>query len=106
MELTREQERRLQQLIDKCNKYSDDSLNIYEVMDTYKCYKDADDKVKDYIYEVVANALHANLAAVQNVLLVGLDVLVARVLAELDILVHGDGLDHFHGKTGGVGEFF
>lgn len=58
MELTREQERRLQQLIDKCNKYSDDSLNIYEVMDTYKCYKDADDKVKDYIYEVVANALN------------------------------------------------
>ena len=58
MELTREQERRLQQLIDKCNKYSDDSLNIYEVMNTYKCYKDADDDVKDYVYEVVANALN------------------------------------------------
>ena len=58
MELTREQERRLQQLIDKCNKYSDDSLNIYEVMDTYKCYKDANDDVKDYVYEVVANALN------------------------------------------------
>ena len=58
MELTREQERRLQQLIDKCNKYSDDSLNIYEVMSTYKCYREADEDVKDYIYEVVANALN------------------------------------------------
>lgn len=58
MELTREQERRLQQLIDKCNKDDDDSLNIYEVMNTYKCYREASEEVKDYIYEVVANALN------------------------------------------------
>lgn len=57
MELTREQERRLQQLIDKCNKIDDDSLNIYEVMNGYKCYQNASDGVKDYVYELVANAL-------------------------------------------------
>ena len=58
MVITREQERRLQQLIDKCNKYDDDSLNIYEVMNTYKCYREADDDTKNYIYEVVVNTLN------------------------------------------------
>ena len=57
MDLSKEQERRIQSLIDKCNKTDDDSLDIYEVMNTYKCYLDATDEVRDYIYEVVADSL-------------------------------------------------
>ena len=57
MQLSKEQERRIQQVIDKCNKINDDSLNIYEIMDTYKCYQNINEDLKDYIYEVVANAL-------------------------------------------------
>ena len=59
MNLSKEQERRIQNLIDKCNKYSDDSLDIYEVMNTYKCYLNATDEVRDYIYDVVVEALYA-----------------------------------------------
>lgn len=58
MELSKEQQRRIQNLIDKCNKFEDDSLDIYEVMNTYKCYLNASDEVRDYIYEVVVGALY------------------------------------------------
>lgn len=60
MNLSKEQERRIQNLIDKCNKYNDDSLDIYEVMNTYKCYLNASDEVRDYIYEVVVGALYGD----------------------------------------------
>ena len=60
MNLSKEQERRIQNLIDKCNKYSDDSLDIYEVMNTYKCYLNASDEVRDYVYDVVVGALYGD----------------------------------------------
>lgn len=56
MILSKEQERRIQNLIDKCNKQAED-VDIYEVMNTYKCYIDASNEVRDHIYEVVAAAL-------------------------------------------------
>lgn len=56
MDLSKEQERRIQNLIDKCNKYSDD-VDVYEVMNTYKCYLNASDEIRDYIYDVVVGAL-------------------------------------------------
>ena len=58
VQLTKEQERRIQNLIDKCNKIDDDSLDIYEVMNTYKCYLNASEDVRDYIYDVVIGALY------------------------------------------------
>ena len=60
MNLSKEQQRRIQNLIDKCNKYTDDSLDIYEVMNTYKCYLNATDEVRDYVYDVVVGALYGD----------------------------------------------
>ena len=47
-------------------------------------------------HKVVADALHAHLAAVEDILPVGRDILVPRGAAEFDILVHRHRLDHFH----------
>ena len=53
-------------------------------------------------HEIVAYALHAHRGAVADVLLVRLDILCAGGLAELDVLVHGDGLDDFHFQSCGA----
>lgn len=58
MELTKEQNRRLQQLIDKCLKIDEDSLDIYQVMNSYKCYLNASNEVRDYVYSVVVAGLY------------------------------------------------
>ena len=60
MELTNNQNRRIQNLIDKCKKYNDDSLDIYEVMDTYKCYLNATDEVRKYVYDLVVATLYGD----------------------------------------------
>ena len=41
MNLSQEQVRRIPNLIEKCKKQNNDNLDIYEVMDTYKCYVNA-----------------------------------------------------------------
>ena len=53
-------------------------------------------------HKVVANAFYAHLAAVDDILLVRLDIFISRRLSELDVLVHGHGLDNFHFKSGVV----
>ena len=60
MNLSKEQQRRIQNLIDKCKKYNDDSLDIYEVMDTYKCYLNATDEVRKYVYDLVVATLYGD----------------------------------------------
>ena len=60
MNLSKEQERRISSLIEKCKKQNNDNLDIYEVMDTYKCYLNATDEVRDYVYDVVVGALYGD----------------------------------------------
>lgn len=57
MNLSKEQQRRIQNLIAKCKKQNNDNLDIYEVMDTYKCYLNATDEVRDYIYNLVVEGM-------------------------------------------------
>ena len=58
--LSKEQNRRLELLIKKCEKSHNENLDIYEVMDSYKCYVNASDEVRNYIYDLVKDKLGYN----------------------------------------------
>mmetsp|Transcript_23096 Transcript_23096/g.48027 ORF Transcript_23096/g.48027 Transcript_23096/m.48027 type:complete len:401 (+) Transcript_23096:143-1345(+) len=58
----------------------------------------------EHRHEVVADAAHAALAEVANALLVGLNVLGALWLTQLDCLVHGHGLHDRPGETIGLNQ--
>ena len=57
MNLSQEQERRISNLIEKCKKQNNDNLDIYEVMDTYKCYINATEEVRNHIYNLVVEGM-------------------------------------------------
>ena len=57
MNLSKEQERRIPNLIEKCKKQNNDNLDIYEVMDTYKCYLNATEEVRNHIYNLVVEGM-------------------------------------------------
>ena len=60
MNLSQEQVRRIPNLIEKCKKQNNDNLDIYEVMDTYKCYVNATEEVRNHIYDIVVGALYGD----------------------------------------------
>ena len=53
--LSKEQNVRLDSLIKKCSQ--EKNLDIYEIMDTYKCYAYASDETRNYIYDLVLDKL-------------------------------------------------
>ena len=59
--LNKEQERRIPNLVEKCKKQNNDNLDIYEIMDSYKCYIGATDEVRSYVYNEVKKALDLEL---------------------------------------------
>lgn len=60
MNLSQEQVRRIPNLIEKCKKQNNDNLDIYEVMDTYKCYVNATEEVRNHIYDIVVGVLYGD----------------------------------------------
>ena len=53
-------------------------------------------------HEIIAYAFHADFAAIYYILRVVFDEFIPRGLAELDIFVYGNTLDHFHFKPRAV----
>ena len=60
----------------------------------------------EYGHKVVTNAFHADFAAIYDILLISLDILVSRRKTEFYILVNGNTLDNLHFKPGVIREFF
>ena len=57
-------------------------------------------------HEVVADTFHAEFAEISDGFRIVFDEPIARGLAELDVLMHGDGLDDFHLEPGLFAELF
>lgn len=56
--LNQEQLARLEKLLNRCNKIEDkESIDVYEQMDRYKCFKDATPDVRDAVFNYIMNCL-------------------------------------------------